>query len=391
MKTKRPLSIYIHIPFCVRKCLYCDFLSAPASGETMEAYASCLCREIEAAGKLYPDHEVRTVFFGGGTPSILKKERICQIMEVLRRAFSLAEDAEITIEVNPGTVDADKLAAYYAAGINRLSIGVQSLQENELQALGRIHSAEDFFQTYSMAIKSGFNNINVDLMSAIPEQTLESCQDTLRQLLSLDRPPSHISAYSLIIEEGTPFYENTPVLPDEEMDRIFYKITNDILKAAGYHRYEISNYAREGCECRHNRVYWERGEYLGFGIGAASLMQETRFSNIRDLQTYLKLLSGEAADGPSTGQLTEHLRQEVSHLTEREQMEEFMFLGLRLTEGVSKKRFFKTFGKKFTDVYPGISEKLIREGLLVQEGDRLKLTELGLDVSNRVMAEFLFD
>lgn len=391
MKTKRPLSIYIHIPFCVRKCLYCDFLSAPASGETMEAYASCLCREIEAAGKLYPDYEVRTVFFGGGTPSILKKERICQIMEALCRAFSLAEDAEITIEVNPGTVDADKLAAYYAAGINRLSIGVQSLQENELQALGRIHSTEDFFQTYSTAIKSGFNNINIDLMSAIPEQTLESCLDTLRQLLSLDRPPSHISAYSLIIEEGTPFYENTPVLPDEEMDRLFYKITNDILKAAGYHRYEISNYAREGCECRHNRVYWERGEYLGFGIGAASLMQETRFSNIRDLQTYLKLLSGEAADGPSTGQLTEHLRQEVSHLTEREQMEEFMFLGLRLTEGVSKKRFFKTFGKKFTDVYPGISEKLIREGLLVQEGDRLKLTELGLDVSNRVMAEFLFD
>ena len=367
------------------------FLSAPASGETMEAYASCLCREIEAAGKLYPDYEVRTVFFGGGTPSILKKERICQIMEALRRAFSLAEDAEITIEVNPGTVDADKLAAYYAAGINRLSIGVQSLQENELQALGRIHSTKEFFQTYSMAIKSGFNNINVDLMSAIPEQTLESCQDTLRQLLSLDRPPSHISAYSLIIEEGTPFYENTPVLPDEEMDRLFYKITNDILKAAGYHRYEISNYAREGCECRHNRVYWERGEYLGFGIGAASLMQETRFSNIRDLQTYLKLLSGEAADRPLTGQLTEHLRQEVSHLTEREQMEEFMFLGLRLTEGVSKKHFFKTFGKKFTDVYPGISEKLIREGLLVQEGDRLKLTELGLDVSNRVMAEFLFD
>ena len=177
----------------------------------------------------------------------------------------------------------------------------------------------------------------------------------------------------------------------EEMDRLSYKITNDILKAAGYHRYEISNYAREGCECRHNRVYWERGEYLGFGIGAASLMQETRFSNIRDLQTYLKLLSGEAADGPSTGQLMEHLRQEVSHLTEREQMEEFMFLGLRLTEGVSQKHFFKTFGKKFTDVYPGISEKLIREGLLVQEGDRLKLTELGLDVSNRVMAEFLFD
>ena len=389
MKTKRPLSIYIHIPFCVRKCLYCDFLSAPASGETMEAYASCLCREIEAAGKLYPDHEVRTVFFGGGTPSILKKERICQIMEALRRAFSLAEDAEITIEVNPGTVDADKLAAYYAAGINRLSIGVQSLQENELQALGRIHSTEDFFQTYSMAIKSGFNNINVDLMSAIPEQTLESCQDTLRQLLSLDRPPSHISAYSLIIEEGTPFYENTPVLPDEEMDRLFYKITNDILKAAGYHRYEISNYAREGCECRHNRVYWERGEYLGFGIGAASLMQETRFSNIRDLQTYLKLLSGEAADRPLTGQLTEHLRQEVSHLTEREQMEEFMFLGLRMLKGVSDVDFVRLFGVKMETVYGDVIRRLTANGLLKKEENNLALTEWGMDVSNFVLSEFL--
>ena len=389
MKTKRPLSIYIHIPFCVRKCLYCDFLSAPASGETMEAYASCLCREIEAAGKLYPDYEVRTVFFGGGTPSILKKERICQIMEALRRAFSLTEDAEITIEVNPGTVDADKLAAYYAAGINRLSIGVQSLQENELQALGRIHSTEDFFQTYSMAIKSGFNNINVDLMSAIPEQTLESCQDTLRQLLSLDRPPSHISAYSLIIEEGTPFYENTPVLPDEEMDRLFYKITNDILKAAGYHRYEISNYAREGCECRHNRVYWERGEYLGFGIGAASLMQETRFSNIRDLQTYLKLLSGEAADGPLTGQLMEHLRQEVSHLTEREQMEEFMFLGLRMNEGVYRNEFEKCFGLPIEAVYRDQLEELKQEELLEMREGRIYLTDKGMDLANYAMAKFL--
>lgn len=352
----------------------------------MEAYVSCICREIEAAGKTCQDYEVQTVFFGGGTPSILEKELVCRILETLRRAFEIAEDAEITIEVNPGTVDEDKLAVYHAAGINRLSIGVQSLQEEELRALGRIHSTEDFFQTYNTAIKTGFNNINVDLMSAIPKQTVESYQDTLQQLLTMDRPPVHISAYSLIIEEGTPFYEKTPVLPDEEMDRFLYKITNDILGEAGYHRYEISNYAKEGCECRHNRVYWERGEYLGFGIGAASLMQETRFSNIRDLHAYMELFSGEHSE-----ETVRQLRQEVSHLTVPEQMEEFMFLGLRLTEGVSGKCFYKTFGKELTDVYPGIAEKLIREGLLKQEGDRLKLTEFGLDVSNRVMAEFLFD
>lgn len=386
MKTKRPLSIYIHIPFCARKCLYCDFLSAPASKETMEAYITCLCREIAAAGRIYPDYEVQTVFLGGGTPSFPDAELIRQVMDALRKAFPVRDDAEITIEVNPGTVDEDKLAVYYSTGINRLSIGVQSLQEKELKALGRIHGAEDFFQTYNAAVKSGFNNINVDLMSAVPEQTVESYQDTLRQLLTMDRPPAHISAYSLIIEEGTPFYENTPVLPDEETDRILYKITNDIFEKAGYHRYEISNYARDGFECRHNRVYWERGEYLGFGIGAASLIQETRFSNIRDLHTYIELFSEVKPEKAG-----KQLRQEISHLTEQEQMEEFMFLGLRLTEGVSEKCFFKTFGKKLTDVYPGITENLIREGLLIQEGDRIRLTEFGLDVSNHVMAEFLFD
>lgn len=386
MKTKRPLSIYIHIPFCARKCLYCDFLSAPASKETMEAYITCLCREIAAAGRIYPDYEVQTVFLGGGTPSFPDAELIRQVMDALRKAFPVRDDAEITIEVNPGTVDEDKLAVYYSTGINRLSIGVQSLQEKELKALGRIHGAEDFFQTYNAAVKSGFNNINVDLMSAVPEQTVESYQDTLRQLLTMDRPPAHISAYSLIIEEGTPFYENTPVLPDEETDRILYKITNDIFEKAGYHRYEISNYARDGFECRHNRGYWERGEYLGFGIGAASLIQETRFSNIRDLHTYIELFSEVKPEKAG-----KQLRQEISHLTVQEQMEEFMFLGLRLTEGISEKRFFKTFGKKLTDVYPGITENLIREGLLIQEGDRIRITEFGLDVSNHVMAEFLFD
>ena len=388
---KKELELYLHIPFCVSKCKYCDFLSAPSGEEQRQIYVERLCRRIRYWSDVIHNYgyEIVSIFVGGGTPSILTEAQITQVFEAVHESFPIREDAEITLEMNPGTDVKDKLPVYRELGINRLSMGLQSADNEELKCLGRIHTYEDFRQVYQWAREAGFTNINVDLMSAIPGQTLESYEDTLRKVADLE--PEHISAYSLIIEEGTPFYENTPVLPDEEMDRLFYKITNDILKAAGYHRYEISNYAREGCECRHNRVYWERGEYLGFGIGAASLMQETRFSNIRDLQTYLKLLSGEAADRPLTGQLMEHLRQEVSHLTEREQMEEFMFLGLRLTEGVSKKHFFKTFGKKFTDVYPGISEKLIREGLLVQEGDRLKLTELGLDVSNRVMAEFLFD
>ena len=371
MKTKRPLSIYIHIPFCVRKCLYCDFLSAPASGETMEAYASCLCREIEAAGKLYPDYEVRTVFFGGGTPSILKKERICQIMEALRRAFSLAEDAEITIEVNPGTVDADKLAAYYAAGINRLSIGVQSLQENELKALGRIHSTKEFFQTYSMAIKSGFNNINVDLMSAIPEQTLESCQDTLRQLLSLDRPPSHISAYSLIIEEGTPFYEkyedHPELLPPEEEERQMYHDTKKILHEHGYERYEISNYARAGYACRHNLGYWERREYKGFGLGSASLLENRRYTNTCELKQYLQ----------------GRIRGTEEELSEQDIREETFFLGLRKMEGIDPGPYRAHYEK--------LLEKLQMQQLLEEKNGRISLTEYGIDISNYVLAQFLED
>jgi len=379
-KAEKELSIYIHIPFCVRKCLYCDFLSAPASGEVRARYVKRLAGEIREAATSYVNYKVKTVFLGGGTPSLLDGNQIREIMDAVR-CFRLEEDCEISMEVNPGTVTAEKLCAYQEAGVGRLSIGLQSLADEELQALGRIHTCKDFYDTYECAVKTGFNNINIDLMTAIPLQTIESCMATLKGVVLLAPPPVHISAYSLIVEEGTPFFENTPLLPNEETDREMYKITNDILKKAGYNRYEISNYARPGYACRHNQVYWRRGNYLGFGIGAASLMENVRFSNGRDLKEYLEKGA---------------VKENIQRLTVKEQMEEFMFLGLRLMEGVSTSEFYRSFGQDLYQVYPGIVEKYVRQGLLkIEKGsggcdERISLTERGIDVSNVIMADFLF-
>lgn len=383
----KPLSVYIHIPFCVKKCLYCDFLSEPAGEEIQERYLSSLIKEIKWESDSYVNYKIHTVFIGGGTPSAVNPQRIREIMDTLRAYYAWEEEAEVSIEVNPGTVTAEKLKIYQESGINRLSIGAQSVVNEELKALGRIHTAEDVQKTYEMAVKSGFNNINIDLMSAIPLQTEESCRLTLEKVLSLSPAPVHISAYSLIVEEGTPFYESTPDLPEEEEERRLYKITNDILNAHGYRRYEISNYAKPGYECRHNLTYWQRGDYAGFGIGSASLIEETRFHNIRDREAYGNQLE--------RAEMKEALRlkEEVQKLTKEEQMEEFMFLGLRLTEGISTKAFFETFGKTVEEVYPGLTDKLCGQGLLIREvcgGEiRLRLSEYGIDVSNVVMAEFL--
>jgi len=289
-------------------------------------------------------------------------------------------------------VDGQKLTAYRACGINRLSIGLQSAQNNELRLLGRIHTYEEFEKTYYNAVKSGFNNINIDLMSAIPGQTVQSYRETLKRVLSLSPQPAHISAYSLIIEEGTPFFENAPELPGEEADREMYKITDDILKNCGFVRYEISNYAKEGYACRHNMVYWMRGDYVGFGIGAASLVCNVRFRNDSDLDAYME----------GWEQYRQNLRGKPDLVCDKqeldisEQMEEFMFLGLRMTEGVSVKKFESLFGRSIYEVYTGIIERLLKQGLLIlkeginDEGDRLALSSFGLDVSNVVMAEFLF-
>ena len=377
---EKELSIYVHIPFCVQKCLYCDFLSAPASKEVRERYVDRLIREIKGESESYVNYKVKTIFLGGGTPSLLEPAQIAGIMNSIHENYSLEKDCEITIEVNPGTCSKERADAWRNAGINRVSIGLQSLEDMELKALGRIHSADEFYETYEEVVKTGFNNINIDLMTAIPGQTMESCCKTLRAVTTLNPAPVHISAYSLIIEEETPFFENTPVLPDEDTEREMYKITNDILFKSGYQRYEISNYAKPGFECRHNEVYWQRGNYAGFGIGAASLVENVRFTNGRDLKRYLE-------NGP--------VKENRQELSQEEQMEEFMFLGLRMMQGISEKKFQRLFGRTIDQVYPGIVDKHIKNGLLqrffnlLEREERIMLTDRGIDVSNVVMADFL--
>ena len=381
---QKELELYIHIPFCVKKCSYCDFLSAPATEQTKEAYMAALFAEIGGRAKDYKDRIVTSVFIGGGTPSLLSGDSIRQLMEHIREGYRLAPDSEITMEVNPGTATTEKLTAFYAAGINRLSIGMQSAQEQELKILGRIHDFDGFCQVYREAVEAGFTNINVDVMSGLPGQTLTSYKDTLEKVLRLEPMPQHISAYSLIVEEGTPFAAMADrgelPLPEEDTERAMYEETIDVLAGYGFHRYEISNYALDGYECRHNVGYWIRRDYLGFGIGAASLIDNVRFQNGRDLNAYLA--------HPLA------CREEQQSLTTQEQMEETMFLGLRLIRGVSYPEFARCYGQTLEEVYGEVIARNEADGLLTvredETGRRLMLTGRGLDVSNYVMAQFLF-
>ena len=381
---QKELELYIHIPFCVKKCSYCDFLSAPATEQTKEAYMAALFAEIGGRAKDYKERIVTSIFIGGGTPSLLSGDSIRQLMEHIREGFTLAPDAEITMEVNPGTVTAEKLTAFYGAGINRLSIGMQSAQEQELKILGRIHDFDGFCQVYREAVEAGFTNINVDVMSGLPGQTLASYKDTLEKVLQLEPMPQHISAYSLIVEEGTPFAAMADrgelPLPEEDTERAMYEETIEVLAGYGFHRYEISNYALDGYECRHNVGYWIRRDYLGFGIGAASLIGNVRFQNGRDLNAYLA--------HPLA------CREEQQSLTTQEQMEETMFLGLRLIRGVSYPEFARCYGQTLEEVYGEVISRNVADGLLTvredETGRRLMLTGRGLDVSNYVMAQFLF-
>lgn len=374
------LEIYLHIPFCVKKCNYCDFLSAPASEEVQARYMKALAAELSAASREAFGHEVVSVFIGGGTPSVADARLLCALLDILRQQYRLLPEAEITIEMNPGTADWEKLSLYRKAGINRLSIGLQSASDEELRRLGRIHTFEDFLSTYRLARLAGFSNINVDLMSALPGQSLASYENTLKKILALTPPPEHISAYSLIVEEGTPFYRMQETgelhLPDEDQEREMYYRTGALLEAAGYRRYEISNYARRGYECLHNKGYWKRTEYLGFGIGAASLFEEKRFRNSADLNKYLADPLG--------------CRGEEEILSEADQMEEFLFLGLRLMEGITEESFFKKFHRSLMQVYGEVIRRNECDGLLEYREGRLRLTGRGIDISNYVLAQFLF-
>lgn len=378
---KKELELYLHIPFCVSKCKYCDFLSAPSGEEQRQIYVERLCRRIRYWSDVIHNYgyEIVSIFVGGGTPSILTEAQITQVFEAVHESFPIREDAEITLEMNPGTDMKDKLPVYRELGINRLSMGLQSADNEELKCLGRIHTYEDFRQVYQWAREAGFTNINVDLMSAIPGQTLESYEDTLRKVADLE--PEHISAYSLIIEEGTPFYErygegrHAEELPDEDIERQMYVRTGEILEDYGYHRYEISNYAKDGYECRHNLGYWDRKEYLGLGAGASSLMDHIRWKEPDHI-------------GPSTGLVLEE-REDFTRLRRKDEMEEFMFLGLRKINGVSEHDFYKSFRVSMDEIYKDSIENLIKEGLLVREEDRIRLTDRGIDLSNYALSQFL--
>lgn len=407
-KGKKPLELYLHIPFCVKKCDYCDFLSGPFGAENRKAYTEALLREIQALPDDL-DREIVSVFTGGGTPSLLDAPDMERIMTALRDKFEFSENAEITIEANPGTLSSDKLEIYRASGINRLSLGLQSTDNRELQILGRIHTYEEFLESYELARTAGFDNINIDLMSAIPEQTCEKWIHNLRTAAELK--PEHISAYSLIVEEGTPFAQRELKLPDEEQEYQMYEDTADILKNYGFEQYEISNYAKNGYECRHNLGYWKRTEYLGLGLGAASLtgedlwkhlcgerssgnferecineeyrspeQAEYRFCNTRNMQEYL-----ENSRNPRM------LRRDVAVLSEKEQQEEFMFLGLRMTKGISVQEFRERFGKEIDEIYGKVLRKYEAMGFMEKSSGFWRFTRKGIHVSNHILSDFLQD
>ena len=381
---KKELELYLHIPFCVKKCAYCDFLSGPADKEGIACYVEALIREIKANYKFGSDYIVTTVFFGGGTPSMLSGEQMKFILDAIREGFTFREDPEISMEANPGTVTEENLKAYREAGINRISFGLQSANNKELKVLGRIHTYEMFLESFSMARQCGFDNINVDLISAIPNQTLESWEQSLNKVLELQ--PEHISAYSLIIEEGTPFEKlygetgpNVDELPAEEIERDIYHYTEKMLEQRGYHRYEISNYAKEGRECKHNLGYWDRKEYLGLGLGASSLINNQRFHNIENLSQYIEY----AHD-------LDKIRCDRELLSEQEQMEEFIFLGLRKIAGISVKEFEDLYGKKIESCYGKNIAKMKAKALLEEVSGHIRLTKQGIDISNYVFAEILY-
>lgn len=381
------MELYIHIPFCVKKCDYCDFLSFAADEQTQKSYVAALQKELVFYGAKYKGRRITTIFIGGGTPSWLREESMQAVMETVYQNFAVDGDAEITIECNPGTVTEHKFEVYRKIGINRLSIGLQSAHNDELKILGRIHTYEQFLKTYDMARKHGFTNINIDLMSSLPGQTPEIFCDSLHRVLQLK--PEHISAYSLIIEKGTPFYDlykfdavrqeagmQTESLPTEEEEYRTTKMTQHILKEAGYHWYEVSNFAKPGYECRHNIGYWKRVDYLGVGLGASSLIDNVRYSNTRDLYTYLSV----PADS---------LHETAEQITRNGQMEEFMFLGLRMRDGFYRDEFTQAFGIPIEAVYGDALNHLQQEELLLKREGRIYLTDKGMDLNNYVVAQFM--
>lgn len=378
-------ALYIHIPFCVRKCLYCAFTSTDKAPGDTGGYVDLLLREMELrADALAVPLRAATLYMGGGTPSLLDPLLVGNIIDCAVRTFNLDPSAEVTLEANPGTVTAASLAGYRAAGVNRLSLGIQSFDDRMLASLGRIHTAREGREAFALARRAGFDNVGIDLIHGLPRQDRDHWREQL--LAAVELRPNHISAYGLTVEEGTPFArmeaEGGLPLPDEEDAAAMFEDTADVLVAAGYEHYEIANFALPGSRSRHNQVYWKRGNYLGFGAGAHSFLREprpgARWCNPDDI--------GEYGGSLASGLLPETDR---TLLAERDAMAEWLFLGLRMLEGVEEERFLAEFGVSSADVYGPQFQRLCASGLLIREGGRLRLSRRGVILSNRVFAAFL--
>lgn len=372
METKG-LGLYVHIPFCVRKCNYCDFASEAAGESKIDKYVARLISEIES----YRSNEkikINTVFFGGGTPSLLSGERFLKIVSTIKESFEILPDAEFTVEVNPATLSDEKILAYKEAGVNRISIGVQSIHEIELKKLGRIHNVADFENTYKALRDAGFKNISVDLMYGIPYQTKDSFEKTLDKIIMLS--PEHVSCYGLIVEEGTPFFEERKSLPlpDEDEEYEMYATAHEKLALAGYSHYEISNYAKDGFECRHNLKYWRDEEYIGVGLAAYSYYRGKRYGNSSSFDEYF------ASDSANY------------NCKEKEQLKdpfEYAMLALRLKEGFSLSEYERIFGKRFAEGKEKELDLFSKKGLIEIREDRIFLTYKGFYVSNSILSELL--
>ncbi len=397
-----PIEIYIHIPFCVKKCLYCDFLSGVFDEKMQRRYAAALCTEIKYVASTHPDCIVTTIYVGGGTPSWLSEDLMDAIITTVKQSFKVDPMAEISVECNPGTLSSEKLNVYRSIGINRLSIGLQSANDDELKELGRIHDYNRFLHTFDLVRKAGFDNVNVDIMTGLPHQTIEKLEHTLNAVTLLR--PEHISAYSLIIEKGTPFYEKykfdavkqqagmeTEELPTDEEAYRLYKFTMEYLEKKGYKRYEISNYARGGKICRHNVGYWDRVPYLGLGLGAASLFDNVRTSNLTDIYKYVETSEAIEAGSTISAEFSSPYFESEEKLSKKDAMEEFMFLGLRKIDGVKRSDFLDSFGIDIDAIYGPIINALKSQGFMDAKEGRLFLTDIGIDVSNQVLSKFLLD
>lgn len=371
---KNTLGIYIHIPFCIKKCNYCDFCSFPnSSNNVMERYSLELVKRIKEFAQKNPSRAVDTVYFGGGTPTLLSKECFEKIFSALQSSFEIADDAEITVECNPASIDRERLAALRKIGINRISIGLQSTDPNELSLLGRIHSFDDFRNTFEDARAVGFDNISIDLMYGIPNQTLKSFEKSLKDVVALS--PEHISAYALKIEEGTAFYSmvDSLVLPDENTEAELYELCNSVLSNSGYCRYEISNFAKLNRESRHNLKYWSLDDYIGFGVAAHSCFEGVRFGNSRDIDAFI---SGE------------DICDQYEEISESERAAEYIMLGMRLACGINLDEYREIFGKELKEESPCIND-FIRGGFIIEKDRRIAFTTKGFLVSNSILSEII--